>query len=51
MRKMSITKREKEHYIEYTRFIYEPDKIIRSKLYKVNENIGKRKTHLARARR
>lgn len=51
MKKMSITKREKEHYIEYTRFIYEPDKIIRRKFYKVNETDKKRKTHLARARR
>lgn len=51
MKKMSITKRVKEHYIEYTRFIYEPDKIIRGKFYKVNETDKKRKTHLARARR
>lgn len=51
MRKMSIIKRVKEDYIEYTRFIYEPDKIIRGKFYEVNEINEKRKTHLARARR
>lgn len=51
MRKMSIIKRVKEDYIEYTRFIYEPDKIIRGKFYKVNETDKKQKTNLARARR